>query len=230
MDIVGLVANFLLLTFLGLLIAFSPAITMVNMFIMLTSKRPLKNALILIAGVTIPLMIIAIIAGNYLDSQATFSLGSIAKKIHPPAIIYLLFGISLWVAGIKRAIVYRQRDKSLPVQAMHPPSDSPMSLFAFGFIKSLLSITNIFAILTVVQLTKGNGFGRGVEFVALVWTIFIGLLPLLLALYYRRYNPKRLEKLNQHLTHLLTSNLQLIMMIAMMGLGSYFLVIGMRSL
>jgi len=228
MDIAGHIANLFLLTFLVLLIAFSPVIIMVHMFIMLTSKRPLKNALVLCAAVTLPLIIIAVIGGNYLDSLATFSLGSIAHKIHPPAIIYFLFGVSLWVAGIRRALEYRTRDKSLPVKALHLPSDSLTSLFAFGFIKSLFSITNIFAVLTVVQLTKGNGLGRGVEVAALIWTIFVGLFPLLLALYYRQYHPKRLEKMNQKLTQLLTSNLQLMLIIAIFGLGTYFLVAGLR--
>ena len=230
MDIVNFVGNLFILTFLGLMIAFSPLLIMVNMIIVLTNKRPILNALVLIAGVAAPLLLIAILAQAFIDPSDTFSLGSIVEKIQLPALIDILLGVSLLALGLKRAASYKNDGTPPGHIDLQPPTDNLRSLFAFGFFKSLLSATNIFAILFVIKLTKVNNLSPALGLLALFWTIAIGLVPLFMALYYHEFRPERLKQLNRRLNDILSTNIQLIIVIASLSAGAYFLLTGISHI
>lgn len=230
MNIVSFIGNLFILTFLGIMIAFSPLLIMVNMIIVLTTKRPILNALVLIAGVAAPLLLIALIAQAVIDPSTTISLGSIAERIQLPAIIDLALGVVLIVFGLKHASSYRSDEKTSDISTLQPPTDSLKSLFAFGFFKSLLSVTNVFAILFVIKLTKVYQLGPAVGLLALFWTITIGLLPLFMALYYHRFRPHQLKKFSRKLNEMLNTNIQLMVVIASLIIGSYFCISGLRSI
>ncbi|HEY4964604.1 MAG TPA: GAP family protein [Candidatus Saccharimonadales bacterium] len=228
LNIVGLIVNLFVLTFLGLLIAFSPMLIIVNMVIVLTTKRPIWNALILTAGVVTPLILIAILAEIFIGPHTSISISSISAKIQLPSIIDLLFGITLIIVALKRAYTYKQEEVH-QVKSLTPPSDKPKSLFIFGFLKSLLSVTNIFAILLVVQITKTYNRMPIVNVLGLFYTILIGIIPLMLIIYYRQYRPGSLAKMNQKLDNLLKTNIQLFIVILLLLFGVYFIISGVRN-
>lgn len=226
--VINLVTNFLILTFLGLMIAFSPILIIVYTVIVLTTKRPILNAIILIAGVAAPLLLIALIANIFIDPNTTINFSDIAEKVSLPAIVDIIFGLALFVVGFRR--VRNGRSTEQKEQPFRAPPDNPKSLFIFGFFKSLLSVTNIFAILLVVQIIKAHSRQPFVDLLAILWTILIGVVPLLLIIYYRQFRPQSIEKLSDRINGLLRRNLQLILIILIFVGSSYFFVSGLRSL
>src|SRR5436190_23042606 len=97
MDIWQLIVNLLLVTLGGLLIAFNPSLIVINFFVVLKSKRPIRDAIVLIAGVVLPIVLIALITIFWLEPDSSFRVGGLADKIAIPPLIDLLFGLSLIV-------------------------------------------------------------------------------------------------------------------------------------
>jgi hypothetical protein len=228
LNIAELVINIFVLTFLGFLIAFSPMLIIVNMVIVLTAKRPVWNALILTAGVVTPLIIIGTLADLFIGPHTSITISAISEKIQIPPLIDIIFGVILIYLGLIRAYKYKN-ENTKEVKSLSPPTDKPKSLFIFGFFKSFLSVTNVFAVLLVVQITQSYKQIPLVNFLGLAYAIMIGIIPLMLIIYYRQYQPNRLARMNQKLDSLLKTNLQLFIVIILLFAGAYMVFKGIRN-
>jgi len=232
MDFGQSLLNFFLITLLGLLIAFSPMIVVVNVLVVLKSKRPILRTVILMAGMAAPLLIVAGLAALFLDANTQVSLRGLNERINIPPLINLAFGLWVIVLGLRR-IKYSNNNrgpkKTANLIMKHPP-DKYSALFWFAFIKSSLSVTNLFAILLVSKLVIANKVTQPLATIAILWAILIGLVPFGVILYFYFFKHERLEHLSDQVDGLLNRNLDRAINLGLLILGGAFSVSGVIHL
>lgn len=230
MDLLHVILSVFVLTILGMFIAFSPMLIAVNLLIVVRSKRPILNTLILMAGVVVPLIIVSVLAKSYIHPDTAISISAISRKVSIPPLIDLLFGLSLLAWAITRLRRERPGAQQKQKTALNPPVDKPVALFWFGFVKSGLSVTNIFAILVVVKLVMINSLSPVAALLALLWTICVGLVPFLSELYLHKFKRDYLAKLNATLDTIMAKNITLWITIALFVASAYFCISALLEL
>lgn len=224
MDIFSVVLNFFLITILGFLIAFSPMIVIVNVLVILKSKRPILRTLVLMAGMAAPLIIVSVLAYRFLEPNSQVSLRGITDKISIPPLFDLALGVWLASLAIKRWQYSKQHDK--PKKSadliMKKPPDKLSGLFGFAFIKSTLSATNIFAVLVVAKTLITHSIDEPLAAIIILWVILVGLLPFLIILYLYFFKHERLELLSDQVDKLLNRNLDFAITLILGLAGSFF--------
>ncbi len=228
MEVLIFILYFLLISILGLLIAFSPMIVIVNLIVVLKSSRPILRTLILMTGMVIPLIIVASLANLLLTANAQISFRWLAEKISIPPLINLAFG--LWLIGVgwrrwQYSAAHNGPKKPLSLIMNHPP-DKFSGLFTFAFIKSALSITNIFAILVVCNLVITKNVKEPMAVIAILWVILIGLLPFGVILFFYFFKHEKLEQLSSRVDNVLNRNIDTVINLGLIGLGAFFAVLG----
>jgi len=218
----------LLITLLGVLIAFSPMIVILNLVVVLKSARPVRNCLILIAGVATPLILVALLALALIDPSQEISLRGIGEKISLPAGINLLFGFWLLFVAFKRLSQRHVAPK--PSNLLKMPTsvpEKPSALFIFAFIKSTLSVTNLFAIFVVAKVLITSHSPSIVGFFAFLWVLLIGIMPFLTTLYLYFFKKQSLDQLSKRTEALLAINIQRTLTIVLFVVGAGFTINGL---
>jgi len=230
MDSLGPIANFLLITLLGLLVAFSPMIVIVNLLVVLKSSRPILRTIVLMAGIAAPLLLISGLAILFMDPKGDISFRGLSEKISIPPIIDLAFGA--WLL----AFAYRRYQHSLlhgPKKTanliLKKPPDKLSALFTFAFVKSSLSVTNLFAILVITNLIITKQVHQPLATIAVLWVILIGLIPFGVILYFYFFKHERLEKLSGQVDALLNKNIDAAINLGIALIGAFFLLHGVFS-
>ena len=232
MAVIDAVLSLLLLTLLGLLVAFSPMILIVNLLVVLKSTRPILKTLVLMAGMALPILIVGILAINFIDPDTQISLGSLSKKINVPPLIDIALGVWL-LAWAQRRIRFSRTHKKprKPTDLiMKNPPDKLVGLFTFAFIKSALSVTNIFAILAVGKLIVTNSINQPLSTLVILWVLLVGLIPFGVILYFYFFKHERLDNLSDQVDRLLNRNLDRALNLALLTAGFFFLFIGLINL
>ena len=225
MNIWQLVTDLFIVTFLGLLIAFSPMLIVVNLLIVLKSKRPILHAVALILGILSPLILVAGIGFLFINPSTDISLGSISAHFHLPPIIYMVFGASILSLAMRQAL--KPPRQFAKVSEFHIPNDNFWALYGFGFMKSLLSATNLFAILVVVSLIVQSSLNPMFDIIILVWTLAVGMIPFGIVLYLHRFREGFLVKLNKRLNQIIARSLRRLIIVSLYCLGSFFIFKGL---
>lgn len=218
------ITDLFIVTFLGLFIAFSPMLIVVNLLIVLKSKKPILHAIALILGILTPLIIVAGLGLLLINPTSEISLSAIGAKIQIPPAIDILFGISLFVMATKQFL--KPVVKINPTTEFHIPNDNFWSLYLFGFMKSLLSATNLFAILVVVKLIIESSLNPIFDLAILIWTLVVGMVPFIIVLYYHRSRKDYLIKLNKRLNEIMARNLRRLIIVGLYSLASFFTLLG----
>ena len=232
MDILDFLFNFLLVTILGLLIAFSPMLVIVNVLVVLKSKRPILRTIVLMAGIVLPLVIIAYLGLTFIDASSHVSLRGLNEKISIPPAINLLFGAWLLGLAAKRysyVQTHKAPKKPSSLKIKNPP-DKLLNLFIFAFLKSTLSVTNLFAMLAITQLVIINSVKQPSLTLAIIWAILIGLIPFGIILYSYYFRHEQLEKLSAQIDALSRRNLDAVINLALATVGGFFFINGLIHL
>ncbi len=227
MDLGELIAGFFLLTLLGILIAFNPSLIIVNFLVVLKSKRPLRDALILISGVMIPLLLIAVIASFWLEPDSAFDLRGFSSKLKIPPVIDLIFGLALLIYA--SSIRFRQRRPATKKSRANLIS-KPASIFGFAFLRSCLSITNLLAALVIAKILVVSDPSPLAFILGIAWAFFIGATPLLAAPYMQKYQPDRVQRARVYIDRIWYGDHSSLISIALAIIGLGFLVHGALNL
>ncbi|HSX53635.1 MAG TPA: GAP family protein [Patescibacteria group bacterium] len=222
MNIFELVFDFVLISIAGLLIAFSPMLIITDLLIVLKSKRPLLHTVVLLGSVALPLLLLSLVAAIFIKPDSDISLRGLAEKISLPPLVDILIGITLIIYAIKRfrRFKYHSPDSVKTAKIGKAPPSKLMPLFMFGFFKTLLSVTNIFAILFVTKLITSNKLDPLLALLILFWTIAVGIIPFLIIIYYQKNRRQYLIRLQNKIDNILTDNIQLYLMIGLGALGT----------
>lgn len=224
MDFIYLVLNILLITMLGLLIAFSPMLVLVNVLVVLKSKRPILRTTVLMAGMALPLLIIAGLAAAFLEPDSQVSLRGLSEKISVPPLLDFVLGLWLLSLAAKRwryTKLHGTHQKTSSLVSRNPP-DKLSALFMFAFFKSILSVTNIFAILVLAKFMMVHSIPQPFSTLAVAWVIIIGLVPFLVILYYYFFKHDMLEQLDKQVDKILSRNLDAAITIGLLAAGIFF--------
>jgi hypothetical protein len=227
MSISELILNLLLVLFLGLLIAFNPSLIVINLLLVLESKRPIRDSLILIAGVILPLVVILLAVVFWLKPDSTFQIRDSLPDIKLPPLIDILFGFGLLVYVARR--LARKPEPERPSAVAGKAKRmlvSPGSIFSFGFIRSGLSLTSLLAILMIAKTMVVNQAGAVMAFLAVTLAFAIGVAPLLAAPYLYKYNPSALNKARARIDKLLARGLSTVVTVLLAAIGVGFLMHG----
>lgn len=224
MDFIYLILNILLITMLGLLIAFSPMLVLVNVLVVLRSQRPILRTAVLMAGMVLPLLIIAGLAAVFLEPDSQVSFRGLSDKISVPPLLDLLLGLWLISLALKRwryTKTHGTHKKTSKLISKNPPDKLP-SLFMFAFFKSILSVTNIFAILVLAKFMLVHSIPQPFSTLAVLWVILIGLVPFLIILYYYFFKHDMLEQLDKQVDKLLSRNIDVAITLGLLAAGLFF--------
>jgi hypothetical protein len=224
MDVIYLFLNILLITMLGLLIAFSPMLVLVNVLVVLKSQRPILRTTVLMAGMALPLIVIALLAAMFLEPTSEISLRGLSEKISIPPIFDLLLGLWLVSLAAKRwryTKIHGTPKKTSTLISKKPP-DKLSELFMFAFFKSILSVTNIFAILALANYLTVHSIPQPFATLAVIWVILIGLVPFLIILYYYFFKHDMLDILDKQVDKLLSRNIDFAITIGLLAAGIFF--------
>lgn len=230
MEVGKLLSDLIIVTLLGLFIAFSPMLIIVNLLIVLRSNKPMVHAVALIAGILTPLLLVAGLGLLFISPDSQISLRAISQKINIPPLIDLLFGLSLLIMATKQLVKPTLTPKPANAEQFHIPNDNFWSLYAFGFMKSLLSATNLFAVLVVVKIIIQSALNPLFDLALLGWTLAVGMIPFVLTLYYHRFRRGYLVTLNKRLNEVLARNVRRLIVVGLYALGSLFSLFGVWGL
>ncbi len=200
-------------------------IVLVNVLVVLKSERPILRTTILMAGMALPLIIIAVLAALFLDPTSEFSIKGIAEKIKVPPLVDLVLGVWLVSLATKRwryTKLHGTPKKTSSLISKKPP-DKLSALFSFAFFKSILSVTNIFAILALAKFLAVHSIPQPFSTLAVIWVILIGLVPFLIILYYYFFKHDMLDLLDKQIDKLLSRNIDLAITIGLLAIGIFFI-------
>lgn len=222
MNLVDFTYNLILISIAGLFIAFSPLLIITDMLIVLRSRRPLLHTGILLMSIALPLIVLGIAASFVIKPDTAIDLKAISVKLSVPPLFTLLLGCILGGMGYSRLgrLRHEKGIKHPPKKSMKPPPAKLLPLFTFGFMKSLLSVTNIFAILLVTKLIVTQNMNPLGALIILFWTIAIGLIPFFIVIYYHHNRRERLLNLQSRVEARLAVNLQLYIGIGLLAIGA----------
>lgn len=228
MNIWQFITDIIIVTFLGLFIAFSPMLIMVNLLIVLKSKRPILHAVALILGIITPLLIVAWIGLQFINPDSQISISSISASLQIPPLIDISFGLALFGVAIKQML--KPPELFAKASEFKIPTDTFGAMFAFGFMKSLLSATNLFAILVMVKLIIESSLNPMLDLIILLWTLAVGLIPFAIVLYYHRFRKGYLLKLNKKLNEIMARNLRRVVIVGLYAVATMFTLAGLYEL
>lgn len=210
MNIFELIFDFILISLAGLFIAFSPMLIITDLLIVLKSKRPILHAIVLLVSIAIPLFLLAIVASTFIKPDTNISLSSVNDKLNIPPLITLTGGLILAIVGFKnfRQLKYRPLKPGAEVKTGKKPPTKILPLFIFGFMKTLFSLTNVFAILFVTKLIVSNKLSPGLALLIVAWTIAVGLVPFFAIFYYQKNRHDYLLRLQANLDARMSANVK----------------------
>ncbi len=224
-----LIQNIVLITFLGILLAFNPMLLVVDVLLVLRSKRPILNSIILTAGFVSAILLMLAIAGALVDPDSQISLSKISGNLRLPPLVQVLAGGLLIGYAAKR---YRDKPSGTPSKQIHKIEvpQKPHQIFLFGFLKTPFSATNIFAVLILARLAAVNNWQPASAVIAAVWLLLVGIIPLVAVVYYHQYKNHYLVRLNQRIDRALTYDFGNIITIALAIIGAVFAAMGVVDL
>ncbi len=214
---------FIELTFLGLLVAFNPLLLVSELAIILKSKRPLLNAIVLIAGIATPLVLLAIVGGLIFDESTEIRTFNI--NIHLSPLLNIVIGFILVLIGL-RLQFFPKPAKTKRLQA-HQLSLG--SLYGFAFFRSALSFSSIIGIITATKIIKDATDNYIVVLLGLFWTISIGMIPFLGMIGFSMKRPDSIKSLESRIDPLMNRSYKPVAIWGCILLGSYLIVIGISS-
>jgi hypothetical protein len=227
MNIGELILNLILVLFLGLLIAFNPSLIVINLLLVLESRRPIRDTMILIAGVILPLIIIFLIAVFWLKPDSSFQLRGSLPDIKIPPLIDIIFGLGLLVYVWRRLHAKPNPQKPSAISARAKRMlVNPGSIFSFGFIRSGLSASSLLAVLMIAKTMIVNQTRPLVALLSVILAFVIGIAPLLVAPYLYKYNPNGLKKAQVFINKLLAKGSATLVTVLLTAIGVGFLMHG----
>lgn len=232
MDIAQTIANFFLITLLGLLIAFSPSLIIINLLLTLKSAKPIRDTIVLIAGAILPLIILLLVLIFWVQPDGSFRLGHSLSQYGIPPLIDLLVGLSLlgyaaWRRFGRQAVIKKPKGMSERTKKMIA---NPSSIFSFAFVRSSLSVIRLLAVIYLAKTIVLSGRRPIVEFLATVWVIALAMAPLIAAPFLYKYRPQVLETTQAGIDRLMARDLSNIVTLIITLVGAWLTVHGFLQL
>ena len=229
MDVGNIAQNILLVTFLGIIVSFNPTLIVVDFLLVLKSKRPIFNTIVLLAGFATAIIILASFAWLLIDPDSQLSFNRLREELNMPPVVDITAGLLILIFGLNK---YRE---SVTNKTKRKPKDiqipqKPKQIFMFALIKTPLSLTNLFAILLLAKQAASGKWEPVAAFLALIWLLLLGVLPILYMMYLHWFKKASLDVIDKKLNKLLAKDTSLIIGLSCVALGAFFVVKGITDL
>lgn len=225
MNLFNFVVLILQLTFFGIFVAFNPMLLLSELLIVLRSKQPLLHSIIFLAGVSLPLIIIAAV-GAFVFEEDT-SVRAFNSNIQLSPVLDLLIGIILLLIAARlffvRDIVLKQKSNKRSSPAITERL-SYWALFWFAFFRSAISLTSIIGIVAATKVIKEYTDNYAIILLGLLWTITVGMLPFLGMLGYSVRKPETIKTLEQKIDPIMKRDYSGSVKWMILVIGAYFFV------
>lgn len=222
--VVLFVGTLLLVSILGIIIAFSPTLLITELAVLTRSKRPGLQTLVLITGIASAITLFCLIAVLFVDPSHSIRIPSTREIVRNVPVLDGIVGILLIIISLKLlrpsplAVPLSERGKSASINM------SSKALYLFGFIKTATSLSTIAAILVAARLIKTSLSTSGLQFMAVVWLIAFAILPFVLIIILRNGKPEVFHKLQALSDRAASLNWRKLASIVLLLLGTYFIV------
>jgi hypothetical protein len=205
-----LLFDFILISVAGLFIAFSPMLIITDLLIVLKSKKPLLHAAVLLISIATPLILLCLLASQFIKPETTISISAVNAKLNIPPFINFLLGWILLAIGFQkfRELKYRPLQQATKLQKPKTPPSKLVPLFIFGFMRTLFSLTNVLAILFVTKLIVSNKLNPLLALFIVLWTLAVGMVPFFAIFYAQKNKRQYLLKLQAVLDARMSSNVK----------------------
>lgn len=216
----------LALLFLGVIIAFSPTLVITELAILTKSKNPLIHTLAFIAGVALPVLILAALSLILVDPYQKIDIPSLDEEIGPTPLLDLAAGGLFMFGGLKLL-------KSSPNKTSRFDPNKLLStktLFWFGAIKMATSVSSLAAILYAARFLKTNTTEPLQQFAGLLWLLAVTLTPFILIAFSKRFSPKSFDRIQKFSDKVSELNWRRLIALAMVILGIALVISGIFTL
>jgi len=231
MDLIGItLVGLLTLTTLGVIVAFSPILVVTELTVLTRSKQPARHIVAFILGIATAiglLLFIAITSIFSIDPGYVIVLPSVHEIIRAAPLADLLIGILLLVTGIR---MYRTKVSAKNSAPSSDKSPGTKSLFWFGFLKMVTSLSSITAILLATRLIKTSVPEGTIQWIAVVWLIGISLLPFIVIAVLQNRKPASFAKIQRVSDKATLVNWRSVIALAFCIIGACFAVSGIMNL
>jgi hypothetical protein len=214
----------IVLLFLGLIVAFSPTIVFTELAVILKSKRPILASIALIAGVGVALISLVIISIIIFNPSQQIDIPSTREVLKLVPLLDIVAGILL-IWGSRRYSVNKQTKSGTSGNVL-----GPKSLFWFGLIKMLTSLSTLGAIIIAVRLLETHVASGFWLIIATAWLLIVAMLPFVILVLIKLFKPEKLIKLENASKKMDTINWRQLFSKLMLWLGILLIVYGLFSL
>lgn len=193
-ELLILILIIFVLSFLGMVVAFSPTLVITEVTVLLKSKNPFWHTIALISGISLAIVIYSFIATLAIDPSEQITIPFGEDKFDSTPIIDALTGLGLILLGIK----FLKEPKKHTSKSRFKPENllNTKTLFWFGLLKMFTSISSLVAIILAARLIKTFLHHGTTQFIAVFWLIVVSILPFVLIAAAKAYKPgifKRIE-------------------------------------
>lgn len=225
MDAGNLLSSIVLLTFLGLLLAFNPMLIVVDILLVLKTKRPIFNTVMLLLGFGTSVLIIFSLANLLIGPSSDIDI-EILKNLDLPPVIDVVAGSLLFAYGLGKFFDAKLKPAQAVKKINFEIPQGPLKIYAFGVVKSFLSVSNLVAILLLTRQAISGNWSLGISTLALVWLIIIGFLPLFYIMYMHWFKNESLQKIDARINDWLGRDTSKAVSLGMVVVGATLLAKG----
>ena len=229
MDIYSLIYNLLFITFLGLLVSFNPLLIVVEFLLILKTKRPIFNSLLLLAGFVSAISLLFFVFSMIIDPNSQLSFTKLKEGLDLPPIIDIAAGGLLMIFGIRKYSRPKASQNIAKAIDIKIP-DKPFGIFIFGFVKAILSVSNIFAVMLLARQAVLSNWSLAIGFMAVIWLLIIGIVPLIYMMYLHWFKRDNLAVIDKKLNQLLSRDTTNLLAYGFVLIGIFFVTKGVFQL
>ena len=222
MNFLSFVALLLQLSFFGIFVAFNPMLLLSELLIVLRSKRPILHSAVFLAGVSLPLIIIATIGAVIYNEDTTVHPFNSSIKLSP--VLNILIGVILLLVSLRLFIIKQPTKPKKNSTHTLTQQLSYLPLFWFAFFRSAVSFTSILGIIAATKVLKEYTDNYLVILLGLFWTISIGMLPFLGILGYSVKRPENIKTIEQRIDPIMNKDYSGSVKWLILVAGLYFIV------
>ncbi len=223
MNILNFIVIFLELTFLGLFVAFNPLLLASELAIILKSRRPILNAVVLVAGIATPLVLLAIVGGLIFNESTQVNAFNIKLDLSP--LLNIMIGFILVLVGLRLHFFPKPpSEKRLQANEL-----SVGSLYGFAFFRSALSFSSIIGIITATKIIKDATDNYVLVLLGLFWTISVGMIPFFGMIGFSLKRPASIRNLEHRIDPLINRSYKPLVALGCILLGSYLVFSGILN-
>ena len=230
MELLGaILVSLLLISALGIVIAFSPTLVITELTILTRSKSPVVQSTAFIAGIGLAVSLFSLGALLLINPSNQITLPSTHDIIKSLPIADILAGSMLIFVSTR--LLQAKLNETVRKHSFNPNKLlTAKALFWFGFIKMGTSLSSIAAIILAARYIMTSQHAGTLQFASVLWLTAVAVLPFILILLLQQYRPESFTKIQNVSDRALSLNWRRLVAFVFAAAGCYFVLAGTLNL